>query len=294
MVGDSVDDADAAAANGVRFIAATYGYGSPLDMNPLRPRRSTASATCRKLALPASTEPARRHIFHRDRSAKPLLSVVTSCYNEEDNVRRCTRRCAGSWRSTRNTGTARLHRQQLTGPARAGSCANVAGGPQREGHPQRAKLRAVRSGNHVLLQTRGVACSGWPVTPGSAGICCTSSSGAGTGPKIILGVKRRPPEWSLFYGIRAGTPAARADSDAPPVVQSTGFGMLDAPHRTPAADHDPYPSSGVSFGIGYETGARRGTTSRRARGITSQNSIRSTTGLLGITSHSKVRSEPQS
>jgi phosphoglycolate phosphatase len=30
MVGDSVDDADAAAANGVPFIAVTYGYGSPL------------------------------------------------------------------------------------------------------------------------------------------------------------------------------------------------------------------------------------------------------------------------
>ena len=31
MVGDSADDADAAAANGVRFAAATYGYGAPLS-----------------------------------------------------------------------------------------------------------------------------------------------------------------------------------------------------------------------------------------------------------------------
>jgi phosphoglycolate phosphatase len=30
MVGDSVEDGEAAAGNGVRFIAATYGYGSPL------------------------------------------------------------------------------------------------------------------------------------------------------------------------------------------------------------------------------------------------------------------------
>lgn len=32
MVGDSAEDAEAAAGNDVRFIAATYGYGTPLDV----------------------------------------------------------------------------------------------------------------------------------------------------------------------------------------------------------------------------------------------------------------------
>lgn len=37
MVGDSVEDADAAAANGVRFAAAIYGYGSPLTFAAAAP-----------------------------------------------------------------------------------------------------------------------------------------------------------------------------------------------------------------------------------------------------------------
>jgi len=37
MVGDSVEDADAAAANGMQFAAATYGYGSPLSFADATP-----------------------------------------------------------------------------------------------------------------------------------------------------------------------------------------------------------------------------------------------------------------
>lgn len=37
LVGDSIDDAEAAAANGVPFIAATYGYGAPLTFPGIAP-----------------------------------------------------------------------------------------------------------------------------------------------------------------------------------------------------------------------------------------------------------------
>ncbi|MBM4193108.1 MAG: HAD family hydrolase [Gemmatimonadetes bacterium] len=37
LVGDSADDADAAQANKVRFIAVTYGYGAPLDVAGVAP-----------------------------------------------------------------------------------------------------------------------------------------------------------------------------------------------------------------------------------------------------------------
>lgn len=37
MIGDSGDDADAAAANGLPFIAVTYGYGNPLGDPAVRP-----------------------------------------------------------------------------------------------------------------------------------------------------------------------------------------------------------------------------------------------------------------
>lgn len=42
MVGDSVDDADAAAANGVRFAAVTYGYGTPLACSDAAPALTLA------------------------------------------------------------------------------------------------------------------------------------------------------------------------------------------------------------------------------------------------------------
>jgi phosphoglycolate phosphatase-like HAD superfamily hydrolase len=48
MVGDSGDDADAAAANDLGFIAATYGYGNPLADPAVRP----AAVLDRLAALP--------------------------------------------------------------------------------------------------------------------------------------------------------------------------------------------------------------------------------------------------
>ena len=45
MVGDSTDDADAAAANGVRFIAVTYGYGSPLSFTDAVPAATLGRLT---------------------------------------------------------------------------------------------------------------------------------------------------------------------------------------------------------------------------------------------------------
>ena len=37
LVGDSVEDAEAAASNGVHFVAATYGYGAPLAFTEAAP-----------------------------------------------------------------------------------------------------------------------------------------------------------------------------------------------------------------------------------------------------------------
>lgn len=49
LVGDSHEDATAAAAHGIRFIAATYGYGSPLSATGVTP-----AATLNRIAdLPA-------------------------------------------------------------------------------------------------------------------------------------------------------------------------------------------------------------------------------------------------
>ena len=49
LVGDSVEDAEAAASHGMRFIAVSYGYGSPLDFTKVAP----AATLDRLAALPA-------------------------------------------------------------------------------------------------------------------------------------------------------------------------------------------------------------------------------------------------
>ncbi len=49
MVGDSADDGDAAVANGMRFVAATYGYGDPVAAVPA----GTALPISRLADLPA-------------------------------------------------------------------------------------------------------------------------------------------------------------------------------------------------------------------------------------------------
>ena len=49
LVGDSAEDAEAGAENGVRFIAAAYGYGDPASFT-----RAAAAGTISALAdLPA-------------------------------------------------------------------------------------------------------------------------------------------------------------------------------------------------------------------------------------------------
>lgn len=152
---------------------------------------------------------------------------------------------------------------------------------------------AVRSGIHVLLQARGVAvlalaCDFQDPPELLADFIPKWEAGA----KMVLGVKTSAAERSIFYGIRSSYYRMLGRiSEAPPVVQSTGFGMydrvvIDSLRRI----HDPYPFfRGLLTEIGYEPVLVRYHQPSRRRGISSQNFYSLyDMAFLGITSHSKV------
>jgi glycosyltransferase involved in cell wall biosynthesis len=152
---------------------------------------------------------------------------------------------------------------------------------------------AVRSGIHVLLQTSGVSVMGlacdFQDPPEVLHDFIAQWEG---GAKIVLGVKTSAAERSLFYAIRGVyyRLLSRIGS-APPVVQSTGFGMfdrvvIDALRRI----KDPYPFfRGLLSEIGYEPALVPYHQPPRRRGITSQNFYSLyDQAFLGITSHSTV------
>lgn len=225
---------------------------------------------------------------------KPLLSVVTSCYNEEENVRALYEAVRGvmakhpQYRyehifidNASRDGTRRILREMCAADHNVKAIFNA------------RNFGAVRSGIHVLLQARGVAVLGlacdFQDPPELLSDFITRWE---AGSKIVLGVKTSAAERSLFYSIRGWYYRLLGRiSDAPPVVQSTGFGMFDRV----VIDHlrrigDPYPFfRGLLSEIGYEPALVPYHQPQRQRGITSQNFYSLyDQAFLGITSHSKV------
>lgn len=227
-------------------------------------------------------------------TGKPLLSVVTSCYNEEENVRalydavRDVMARHPKYRyehifidNASRDGTRRILREICTADRNVKAIFNA------------RNFGAVRSGIHVLMQARGAAV---------IALACDFQDPPELidefipkweeGARIVLGVKTSSSEASIFYAIR-GWYYRLLDriSDAPPVVQSTGFGMYDRS----VVEHlrrinDPYPFfRGLLAEIGYEPVLVPFHQPRRRRGISSQNFYSLyDMAFLGITSHSKV------
>lgn len=225
---------------------------------------------------------------------KPLLSVVTSCYNEEENVRALYEAVrdvmAGHPKygyehifidNASRDGTQRILREICAADRNVKAIFNA------------RNFGAVRSGIHVLLQTRGVAVLGLACDfQDPPELFSEFISRWEQGHKIVLGVKTSAAERSVFYAIR-GWYYRLLDriSNAPPVVQSTGFGMFDRV----VIEHlrrigDPYPFfRGLLSEIGYEPALVEYHQPPRRRGITSQNFYSLyDQAFLGITSHSKV------
>lgn len=227
-------------------------------------------------------------------SALPLLSVVTSCYNEEDNVRalyeavRSVMAAHPNYRyehifidNASRDGTRRILRDICAADKNVKAIFNA------------RNFGAVRSGIHVITQPQGVAvlalaCDFQDPPELFHDFIARWEQGA----KIVLGVKTSSAERSIFYAIRGWYYRLLGRiSDAPPVVQSTGFGMFDrVVIESLRRIKDPYPFfRGLLSEIGYEPSLVPYHQPPRRRGITSQNFYSLyDQAFLGITSHSKV------
>jgi len=226
--------------------------------------------------------------------APRLLSVVTSCYNEEGNVRplyeavRAVMARHPQYRyehifidNASRDGTRRTLREICAEDRNVKAIFNA------------RNFGAIRSGIHVLLQTKGDAVLGLACDfQDPPELLDTFIEKWEQGAKIVLGVKTSAAEGSVFYRIRGVYYRLLARiSDAPPVDQSTGFGMFDRV----VIEHlrrldDPYPFfRGLLAEVGFEPVLVPFHQPPRKRGITSQNFYTLYDhAFLGITSHSKV------
>lgn len=135
---------------------------------------------------------------------KPLLSVVTSCYNEEENVRALYEAVRGVLAkhpqycyehvfidNASRDGTRSILREICASDRNVKAIFNA------------RNFGAVRSGIHVLLQARGVAvlalACDFQDPPELLGEFITRWE---SGSKVVLGVKTSAAERSVFFAIR--------------------------------------------------------------------------------------------
>jgi glycosyltransferase involved in cell wall biosynthesis len=226
--------------------------------------------------------------------ARPLISVITPCYNEEGNARemyeaiRAIFAALPAYRyehifidNASKDGTARILR------ALAGSDPNVKVilNARNFGH--------VRSGYYALLQARGDAVIALAADfQDPPELIPEFLARWSAGAKVVLGVKESAEESGLFYALRSRYYRLLARiADIELVQQSTGFGCFDqtvieALRRI----DDPYPYfRGLIAEIGHEPSIVPYRQPTRKRGISSQNFYTLyDLAFLGIVNHSKV------
>lgn len=224
----------------------------------------------------------------------PLVSIVTPCFNEEGNVRamaEAIREIFAALPQYRyehvfidndsRDGTRRILRELCAGDRRIKAIFNA------------RNFGTIRSGIHVLLQTRGDVV---------IGLACDFQDPPAlipeflrrweAGSRIVLGVKRSADEGNVRFGIRGLYYRVLAGiSDAPVVQHNTGFGLFD---RRVIDDlrriDDPYPFfRGLLAEIGYPPSLVEYHQPARRAGRSSYNLFGYIEhALVGITAHSRV------
>jgi glycosyltransferase involved in cell wall biosynthesis len=223
-----------------------------------------------------------------------LISVVTPCYNEAENVRELYQRIKAVFDAlpgyeyeqifidnASRDGTVEVLRSLTQADPNVKVIVNA----RNFGH--------IRSPYYALLQARGDAAiamaSDLQDPPELIPSFIKEWEG---GRKAVLGVKRRSEETFLMYSIRETYYRLLARiADIEIVRQATGFGLydrviLDQLRRL----DDPYPYfRGQLAELGYDTGIIPYDQPRRVRGITSNNFYSLyDLAMLGIVNHSKV------
>jgi glycosyltransferase involved in cell wall biosynthesis len=222
------------------------------------------------------------------------ISIITPCFNEEDNVRELHQRIAAviatrpqhTWRhlfidNASTDGTVAILRELAAEDPRVGVIVNV----RNFGH--------IRSPFHGLL-----------AAPGDAVIILASDlqdppeliptfvDAWEKGAKVVMGVKKTSEETWIFWALRSTYyRLARWMADVELIEHATGFGMYDRRIlKLLARLGDPYPYfRGLISEIGYPVVRVPYEQPLRKRGVTKNNFYTLwDMAMLGLTTHSRV------
>lgn len=226
--------------------------------------------------------------------AQKLISVVTPCYNEEENVRELSSRIRAVFEglpdydyehilidNASTDGTARILREMAAEDRRIKVIFNT----RNFGH--------IRSPYHGMLQGRGdaviVLASDLQDPPEMIPDFIRKWA---EGFKVVMGVKTQSHESAVMFAIRKLYYGLSGRlSDIKLVTNFTGFGLFDqAVIEQIRLIDDPYPYfRGLIADLGYDAATISFTQPRRKRGITKNNFLTLyDMAMLGITNHSKV------
>jgi glycosyltransferase involved in cell wall biosynthesis len=223
-----------------------------------------------------------------------LISVVTGCFNEEENVEELHRRIDETFKTlpgytyelifidnASNDNTVGVLRSLCQRDRRVKVIVNA----RNFGH--------IRSGYHALLQAKGEAIVGMASDlQDPPELIKEFVARWEEGFKAVMAVKSKSEESPLFYAVRKiYYRLLRKLSDVELVENCTGFGLYDRQIIDICRElADPYPYfRGQVAEIGFTPAQVEFTQPRRRRGITKNNFYTLfDTALLGMTSHSKV------
>lgn len=228
------------------------------------------------------------------RMDRKLISGVTACYNEEDNVRELARRIAAVFAQLPGY----RYEQILIDNASTDRTQSVlremaAEDPRIKVILNTRNFGHIRSPFHGLLQGYGDAViftAGDLQDPPT--LITQLIAKWEQGFKVVMGVKTQSEESAAMFAVRRMYYAlSRRMSDVQLVVNYTGFGLYDAAviEQLRRID-DPYPYfRGLIADLGYRSAQVAFTQPRRTRGITKNNFFTLyDMAMLGITNHSKV------
>jgi glycosyltransferase involved in cell wall biosynthesis len=236
----------------------------------------------------------RRHRCDARAMVKKLISVVTPCYNEEENVRELARRIAAVFAdlpaydyehilidNASKDSTPQILREMAAEDSRIKVILNT----RNFGH--------IRSPYHGLLQGYGdaviIMASDLQDPPEMIAEFIDKWE---QGYKVVMGVKTQSHESAAMYLVRKVYYGMSAKlSDIQLVHNYTGFGLYDQQVIVQVRQvEDPYPYfRGLIADLGYEAAQIPFTQPRRKRGITKNNFYTLyDLAMLGVTNHSKL------
>ena len=223
-----------------------------------------------------------------------LISVVTPCYNEEDNVREIYEQVRQVFDSLPGYTYEHIFADNASKDKTVAILREIVE------HDKRVKVIVnarnfghIRSPYHAILQSQGEAVIGIAADlQDPPSLIRDFIQKWEEGYKVVLGVKAQSQEPSPIFGLRMlYYRVLRQLTDVELVEQYTGFGMYDRQVvEILRSLNDPYPYfRGLIADIGFESAKIAYVQPRRRRGVTKNNLYTLfDMAMLGVTSYSKV------